>query len=105
MCGLWSERHSKFGLMQRTPRSCPLEWISAHCPLHLGIDALVYGLETRTLSWFGHGCTSNRMVSEHEGYSGLGMDVLVFCAWMHRLKNGVRGQRKGGKPCKKNKKQ
>ena len=34
-----------------------------------------YALETRTLLWFGHGCTGNRMLSEHEQrYHGLGMD-------------------------------
>ena len=27
--------------------------------------------------WFGHGCTGNRMLSEHEYYHGLGMDALV----------------------------
>ena len=123
-CVLWSGGYSKFGLMQgtaarghrkRTLRSCPLELISAHCPLCLGMDALVtlccrntnvimvwawmrwspYALETRTLLWFGHGCTGNRlletrtllwfehgctgnrMLSKHDRYYGLGMDALV----------------------------
>ena len=34
-------------------------------------------LETRTLLWFGHGCTGNRRLSKHERYYGLGMDGLV----------------------------
>ena len=34
-------------------------------------------LETRTLLWFGHGCSSYRMLSKHERYYGLGMDVPV----------------------------
>ena len=53
-----------------------------------------YALETRTLLWFGHGCTGNRMLSRHERYYGLGMDALLtVCsrhtndimvwAWMH----------------------
>ena len=53
-----------------------------------------YALETRTLLWFGHGCTGHRMLSEHERYYGLGMDAMVtVClrntsvilveAWMH----------------------
>ena len=37
----------------------------------------LYALETRTLLWFGHGCTGNRMLSKHERYYGLGMDALV----------------------------
>ena len=52
-----------------------------------------YALGTRTLLWFGHGCFGQRMLSEHECYSGLGMDALVsvcsrntnvimVCAWM-----------------------
>ena len=36
-----------------------------------------YALETRTLLWFGHGCSGNRMLSKHERYYGLGMDALV----------------------------
>ena len=44
----------------------------------LGMDALVtVALETRTLLWFGHGCTSNHMLSKRERYYGLGMDALV----------------------------
>ena len=63
----------------------------------LGIDALVvacsrntnvlmvwawvlwlsYALETRTLLWFGHGCSGYRMLSKHEPCYGLGMDALV----------------------------
>ena len=29
-----------------------------------------YALGTRTLLWFGHGCLCQRMLSEHERYSG-----------------------------------
>ena len=39
---------------------------------------LSYALETRTLSWFGHGCTSNRTLAEHERSYGLEMDALVI---------------------------
>ena len=37
-----------------------------------------YALGTRTLLWFGHGCSSDRMLLEHERYSGLGMDALII---------------------------
>ena len=41
-----------------------------------------YALGTRTLSWFGHGCSGNRMLLEHERYHGLGMDALAtVCSW------------------------
>ena len=41
-----------------------------------------YALRTRTLLWFGHGCSGHRMLSEHERYYGLGMDALVIvCSW------------------------
>ena len=41
-----------------------------------------YALGTRTLLWFGHGCSGHRMVLEHERYHGLGMDALVIvCSW------------------------
>ena len=31
---------------------------------------------TRTLLWFGHGCSVNRMQLEHGRYYGLGMDAV-----------------------------
>ena len=37
-----------------------------------------YALGTRTLSWFGHGCSGHRMLSEHERSYGLGMVALVM---------------------------
>ena len=41
-----------------------------------------YALGARTLVWFGHGCSGDRMLLEHERYSGLGMDALVsVCSW------------------------
>ena len=41
-----------------------------------------YALGTRTLLWFGHGCSGQRMLLEHERYYGLGMVVLVtVCSW------------------------
>ena len=49
-----------------------------------------YALGTRTLSWFGHGRSGNRMLLEHERYHGLGMDTLAslgmgavatVCSW------------------------
>ena len=36
-----------------------------------------YALDTRTLLWFGHGCTGSRMLLKHERYHSLGMDTLV----------------------------
>ena len=42
----------------------------------LGMDALVIG--TRPLLWFGHGCSSCRMLWEHERYYGSGMKTLVI---------------------------
>ena len=55
---------------------------------------LSHALGTRTLSWFGHGFTCNRMLAEHERSYCLGMDALVLVcsrntnvimvwAWMH----------------------
>ena len=41
-----------------------------------------YAFGTRTLLWFGHGCSGHRMLLEHERYYGLGMDALVIvCSW------------------------
>ena len=41
-----------------------------------------YALGTRTRLWFGHGCSGQRMLLEHERDSGLGMDALVsVCSW------------------------
>ena len=41
-----------------------------------------YALGTRTLLWFGHGCSGERMLLEHNHYYGLGMDALVsVCPW------------------------
>ena len=34
-----------------------------------------YAPGTRTFLWFGHGCTGNRMLAEHERSYGLGMDA------------------------------
>ena len=33
-------------------------------------------LRTRTLSWFGHGCSGHRVIWEQERFHGLGMDFL-----------------------------
>ena len=41
-----------------------------------------YALGTQTLLWFGHGCFGQRMLLEHERYSGFGMDALaIVCSW------------------------
>ena len=41
-----------------------------------------YALRTRSLLWFGHGCSGHCVLSEHEHYDGLGMDALVtVCSW------------------------
>ena len=43
------------------------------------MDALVIALTgTRTELWFGHGCSGERMLLEHERNYGLGMDALVI---------------------------
>ena len=49
----------------------------------LGMDAIVmYALGTRTLFWFGHGCSGHRMLLDHRRYYGLGKDALVtVCSW------------------------
>ena len=36
-----------------------------------------YAFGTRTDLWFGHGCSGQRMLSDHERHKGLGMDALV----------------------------
>ena len=45
-----------------------------------------YALETRTLLWFGHGCTDERMLSKHERYYGLGMDAFGTDALVSRMR-------------------
>ena len=52
----------------------------------LGMDpernyGLGIALGTRTESWFWHGCSDHRMLSEHQRSYDLGMDALVW-AWM-----------------------
>ena len=43
---------------------------------------LAYALGTRAELWFGHGCSGERMLLEHERNFGLGMDALVsVCSW------------------------
>ena len=43
---------------------------------------LAYALGTQTELWFGHGCSGERMLLEHERNNGLGMDALVsVCSW------------------------
>ena len=46
-----------------------------HCK-HLHHSHESYALGTRTLIWFGHGCSGDRMLLEHERYCGLGMDAV-----------------------------
>ena len=102
--GRWSRMlWSSYALGTRT-----LSWFGNGCSGHrmlleharyygLGTDALVivcswntnvimvwarmlwssYALRARTISWFGHGCSGHRMLSEHERYHGLGTDALV----------------------------
>ena len=41
-----------------------------------------YALGARTRLWFGHGCSGNGMLLEHEGDYVLGMDAKVtVCSW------------------------
>ena len=63
----------------------------------LGMDVpVIVSSRTRTLLWFGHGCSSYRVLSKHERYYGLGMDapgtvcsrnmnVIMVWAWMLKL--------------------
>ena len=47
---------------------------------------LSYALGTRVLLWFGHGCSSDRMLSENECNYGLSMDALVtVCSWKTKV--------------------
>ena len=47
---------------------------SAKCA---GLQPSLPARSSRTLTWFGHGCTGNRRLSNRERYYGLGMDALV----------------------------
>ena len=41
-----------------------------------------YALGTRKEIWFGHGCSGDRLLLEHERNYGLGIDALVMvCSW------------------------
>ena len=82
MCVLWSERYSKFGLTQGTAARGHHVLQSGSqltVPLRLGMDALVSVCSRNTnvimvwawMHW-------EVMLSKHERYYGLGMDVLVF---------------------------
>ena len=45
-----------------------------------------YALGTRTELWFGHGCSGQRMLLEHERNYDLGMDALVtVCSWTRNV--------------------
>ena len=47
---------------------------------HYGLSMDALG--ARTLLWFGHGCSGDPMLLEHESYYGLGVDALVtVCSW------------------------
>ena len=47
-----------------------------------GAQQRLHSLKTRSGLWFGHGCSGQRMLLEHEGNYGLGMDALVsVCSW------------------------
>ena len=57
-----------------------------------------YSLGARRRLWFGHGCNGNRMLLEHEGDYGLGMDVkATVCSW-----SGARRRLWFGHVCKGN---
>ena len=58
---------SAYALRTRT-----LLWFGHGCSGHR------YALRTRTLLWFGHGCSRHRMLFEHERYYGLGAYALVI---------------------------
>ena len=65
-CARTSESHSWI-------MSCRVDFTS----LSLAAQLRQGTLETRTLLWFGHGCTGNRMLSKQERHFGLGTDALV----------------------------
>ena len=48
----------------------------------VSMDSMISWFPSRTLSWFGHGCSGDRMPLEHKRYDGFGMDALVtVCSW------------------------
>ena len=56
--------------------TCQSHEVSPH------VAVLSYALDTRTLLWFKHGCSVDRMLLEHEGSYGLSIDALVtVCSW------------------------
>ena len=69
--------------------------IQAHVLFGLLIERLAFAFKkqlssTRTLSWFGHGCSGHRMLFEHERYHGLGMDALVtVCSCKNECYHGL----------------
>ena len=49
-----------------------------------------YALGTRTLLWFGHGCSGDCMFLEHERYYSLGMDArIIVCFWNTSVIKGM----------------
>ena len=56
--------HSRFSLLDFLQKAARMLW-------------LAYALGTRTELWFGHGCSGQCMLLEHERNYGLGMDALV----------------------------
>ena len=49
-----------------------------------------YALGTRMVIWFGHGCSGQRMLLEHEHNDGLGMDALISVCFCRTRSCGVR---------------
>ena len=49
-----------------------------------------YALGTRTELWFGHGCSSDRLLLEHERCYALGMDSLVSVSSWNTKGNQIR---------------
>ena len=60
------------------------EWNAWHPLPGVQLERLCEGLQTRSLEWFGHGCSGNRMLLEHELYCGLGMDALLTPHGAHK---------------------
>ena len=103
MVSLWENKHCgeapfpKLSAVRRKSRQkrSPVQ-VKAFLPW-LQYLCQPYALGTRTLSWFGHGCSGNRMLSEHERYHGLGMDALQQYALRKRTLSWLGHGRSGNR--------
>ena len=75
------EREQDYGLgMDELVTVC--SWNANGITVWAWMHRLPYALGTRTGLWFGHGCSGQRMLLEHEWDYGLGMYALAtVCSW------------------------